>query len=663
MPSGDTLQPTVSAPPSVSSPPSIDREIETFAPSSGAPSSEPTDDIRGGSVLPTTVVSTAPSSNGTTGPPTDVTLEEFLTQELTTGGEINVEGSPHNLAYRALENSNPELDPNLVGDQETILLRYSLNVLFFFTNGGMWTNRDGWTTSSDPCGWFGIECVEIELQGIQLDTNLLLSREGLPSELRALTDLVSFDLSTNFIEGTLPTALASLERLEVLNFADNFFFFDAFPNEWEVLTNLRELQLQVNTFSGTLSSRLGSLTLLTLLNYSDNNRFDGGLGGDLPTEMALMTNLESLQLGENDFKSFPAEFAALTNLRQLDIHFNDFRGQSVPDIFANMPNLQVVDVSDNFFTGTLPESLITLGALRVLLMNLNELTGSVPTTIDLPSAEIVNLGVNFLNRTLPSELERLVSLREFVFFDNFVTGEIPLELLSLQTLELLNLQLNEFTGPLPSTYNLPVLRNFNIAQNFFDGEFPPNFFGLTLLTSLNVADNILESFIPSELALLTDLNRLLLTGNDMTGVIPSELGLLEQLTELRIGLNELRGGIPTELAQLTSLSVFTADGNPMATPIPTIFESMPNLRTLFLNSTLLNSTLPTSLFSIVSLRELYLQENDLTGTLPTEVGNLDSLGKSTLICVNSPYVDFARHDTYPRFSYRFAICSTLESNR
>jgi hypothetical protein len=647
----ETFAPTSG--PSITAVPSTDREIGEPTSAPAAPFSAPPVTLAPGIAAPVTIppISIAPTAVTpvNSGPPTDLTMEQFLTRELTTGGEISVEGSPHNQALLALEASNPELDPNFVGAQQTILIRYALNVLYFFTGGAEWTNADGWTTSSDPCAWFGVTCLGIQLEVVALPDNRLVSRSGLPSELRAFTDLRVFDLNTNFIEGTLPTSIAELPSLLSINFGDNFFFFDAFPNEWESLLNLQSLELNLNSFSGTLSSRIGSLASLRLLDYTDNNRFEGGLGGNLPVELEQLTSLEILRLGDNDFRGFSESFAALSNLRVIDVHFNDFRDQIIPHIFAEFNDLQSADFSDNFFSGTLPESLMTRPSIVNLALNLNEITGSIPSTIDLPSVEVLNLGVNFIDGSFPAQFETLVSLKQFIFFDNFVNTTFPDVLLSLPSLEILNMQLNEMTGPLPGAYELPLLLSLNLAENFFSGEIPSGLFDLIVLTDLNLADNSFNSTIPTGFGLLTELRSLLLTNSQMTGAIPTELGSLIQVTSLGLGRNLLTGEIPTDLSALTELESFALDGNQFATTIPTFFGAMPNLRAIYLNATGTTSEIPVSLFSATSLQELYLQESNVTGTLPTEVGQLLNLGT-----YSRSFAKYARSQ-YIRLTLIFAI--------
>lgn len=197
-----TFVPTSAASPPTLSPalptlsPALPTSPAPFPPTTIAPSAAPQSDAPTVSspVTPSPTVSPTtaePTTNSPTGTP--VTLEEFLFETLTDDGSLTEPGTPQNQALLALEASNPELDPNNPNDQLDIIQRYSLNTLFFATNGVSWVDNAGWTTAADVCAsaiapsWFGITCDVDVVEELALETNDLMG--SLPSEIRGLSDL------------------------------------------------------------------------------------------------------------------------------------------------------------------------------------------------------------------------------------------------------------------------------------------------------------------------------------------------------------------------------------------------------------------------------------------------------------------------------------------
>ena len=124
-------------------------------------------------------------------------MEEFLTRTLTDDGSLTTPGTPQNDAYESLITNFPNLAVG-VNDAE-ITQTYSLNTLFYSTNGTLWRMRDSWTGPDPVCGdvgvtdaWFGITCnAEGSIISLDLRENDLFG--VLPSEIRALVSLGKYD--------------------------------------------------------------------------------------------------------------------------------------------------------------------------------------------------------------------------------------------------------------------------------------------------------------------------------------------------------------------------------------------------------------------------------------------------------------------------------------
>jgi len=196
----------------------------------------------------------------------------------------------------------------------------------------------------------------------------------------------------------------------------------------------------------------------------------------------------------------------------------------------------------------------SLSSLMYLLLNRNQLTGSIPAQLgDITNLYRLELDYNQLTGSIPIQLGNPSTLRFINLASNQLSGTIPVEFGSLSNLLTLNLARNQLTGPIPAVLgNLP-LTQLGLGSNQFTGSIPVELGNLSSLTSLSLDNNQLTGSVPSELGALTNLTYLYLSFNQLSGTIPPDLGSLSSLTRLLLGGNQLTGPIPTQLANLTNL--------------------------------------------------------------------------------------------------------------
>jgi hypothetical protein len=117
----------------------------------------------------------------------------------------------------------------------------------------------------------------------------------------------------------------------------------------------------------------------------------------IPTELSLLTSLESLGLQENKFDSsattIPTEFGLLSSLKFLDLQENDSLHGPIPTELGQLSsNLQELLLGGTAVTGTLPTELVLLTNLRTIEAHgeLNLLRGSPPAGLcQLPLFETI----------------------------------------------------------------------------------------------------------------------------------------------------------------------------------------------------------------------------------------------------------------------------------
>ncbi|KAL6959260.1 hypothetical protein U1Q18_039401 [Sarracenia purpurea var. burkii] len=201
---------------------------------------------------------------------------------------------------------------------------------------------------------------------------------------------------------------------------------------WEA--NLEILDLSSNELSGSIANLTSQFPRLTTLNMKNNS-----LVGTLPPVLGTFERLSAvdLSLNELDGPILPSFFTS-TTLAYLNLSGNHFNG-SIPLqgslasgllVLPSYPQIELLDLSDNSLTSTLPSEIGNLGQLKLL-----------------------NLARNGLSGPIPNELSKLKDLEYLDLSNNNFTGEIPDKLPS--SLNVFNVSYNDLRGPVPEN-----LRNF-----------------------------------------------------------------------------------------------------------------------------------------------------------------------------------------------------------
>lgn len=140
----------------------------------------------------------------------------------------------------------------------------------------------------------------------------------------------------------------------------------------------------------------------------------------------------------------------------------------------NLPYLQTLDLSGNYFTGPIPDSFSNLTRLQRLSLSGNLLTGSIPESI------------GFLS-----------NLEELYMDNNNLEGGIPLALKGLKSLKRLELQGNKLTGEFPDLGRLGSVDYIDASDNAISGELPENF--PASLIELSMRKNQIQGNIPASI--------------------------------------------------------------------------------------------------------------------------------------------------------------------
>ncbi len=497
-------------------------------------------------------------------------------------GPENVFATPYPAALRNIvDHDLPPACPN-VPSMNTGLLR-DCESLLASRDALAGTATLNWSEATPMAAW----------QGVRLS--------GDPLRVTAL------ELSAAGLNGRLPSALGSLERLETL-------------------------RLDGNRLIGPIPPQLGDLKRLENLALAQNQ-----LTGHIPPALGALPRLASLALGHNDFHA-PVP-PALRTVEQHDLDIEVFcpaSGGDAPSLFSDCQTL--LSVRDALagrgalnWLRTAPLGAwagVRLGGdpLRVQALELagKGLDGRLPAALgNLDALLKLDLSGNALRGELPAELAKLARLDELRLADNRLSGAIPaaLEALNLRVLRLAG---NLLAAPPPSLRQLPdtdfgrgprcigVPRsNPELAEDCWRllslrDELAPGgelnwsweqpidqWQGVVRLsgtpprvTALHLRDLGLRGRLPAGLGDLSHLALINLAVNELTGPIPAELGKLRRLVTLNLRQNRLAGPIPTELGQLPRLKWLVLSRNRLTGHVPAALAQLPALARLRLKGNL-----------------------------------------------------------------------------
>ncbi|XP_021732115.1 probable LRR receptor-like serine/threonine-protein kinase At3g47570 [Chenopodium quinoa] len=354
--------------------------------------------------------------------------------------------------------------------------------------------------------------------------------------------------------------------------------------------------LSHNDLIGSLPLDFGN-ALPHLRSFSiSNNRFVG----QIPASISNSSNLEVLQLGENNLQGQVPCLHKLVKLTRLGLYTNSLGYDQVDDLkfvssLANATDLQALDISQNNFAGVFPNIICNFSTLTYIILSQNHLIGEIPNCI-----------------------ENVAKLQYFAADQNAISGVIPHSIGKLQYLYFLLLRNNNLSGVIPpSIGNLIKLSIFGFSENRLVGQIPSSLGNCSLLTELDISNNHLSGRIPLQLFSLPALSLVLnVSRNHLIGSLPEEVGRLNNLDALDVSRNMLSGQIPSSLGSCVSLEYLYMRENNFYGTIPNTLETLKGLYWLDLSHNNLSGKIPKFLSRFQLLGALDLSHNSLQGEVP-----------------------------------------------
>ncbi|KAF6150850.1 hypothetical protein GIB67_020933 [Kingdonia uniflora] len=132
-----------------------------------------------------------------------------------------------------------------------------------------------------------------------------------------------------------------------------------------------------------------------------------GLMGVIPVGIfGNLTHLHTLSLRLNALRGeLPSDLALCTDLRNLYLQGNHFSGE-IPAFLFGLHNLVRLNLAGNNFSGKISPEFNKLNRLGTLFLENNKLTGSIPE-LNLPDLVQFNVSYNQLNGSIPAKLRSM----------------------------------------------------------------------------------------------------------------------------------------------------------------------------------------------------------------------------------------------------------------
>ena len=247
---------------------------------------------------------------------------------------------------------------------------------------------------------------------------------------------------------------------------------------------------------------------------------------ELPLDISLLTDLESLNCSHNQLTDMSQIFEQLKRLKELDLSFNQF--QQLPSVVFTMKSLTRLNLEHNCLSG-IDIDLLNLKRLKFLIADHNQL--ELIDSIDfsqLKKLEYIHCAHNQLIK-FPRGLQQLNYLKNVNLSNNRLKS-FPIDILLINTLDVLNLSHNLIVKlpPMPVAYKRS-----------------------TMIFSIDLSSNQLNKFYDYLLFIAWKVD----VSNNKIRTLPNEF--LKRLTadvinnrELKIHNNPLtQPAVPTDLLQ------------------------------------------------------------------------------------------------------------------
>ncbi|XP_062079879.1 receptor-like protein EIX2 [Humulus lupulus] len=484
-------------------------------------------------------------------------------------------------------------------------------------------------------------------------------------DLSHLSSLREFNIANNRLNNTLPESIGKLHNLRVLDVSSNSFTGVFSEIHVENLINLKQLALSFNSLlEFKFNTNWVPQFQLNAIELSSCK-----LGPQFPSWLQTQLNLSIIDLSNSRISdTIPPWFCNLTsNLKHLNLSFNQITGSlpnfslsshndfPIVDLSSNKfygailqflskaymldlssnnlssfglflcsemigePQIEILDLSNNFLSGRLLYCWWRFKNLHVLNLESNKLFGTIPSSIGyLHKILTLSLRHNNLSGVLPTSLNNCTNLKFLDVGENNLEGKVPTWIGErLTNLMVLDLNANSFNGSIPSNLcNLHYIQILDLSENNIHGSIPPcmdNFTSMVHSSNMDDDKTKPEGFLGSDSHNL-ELYKLAIVWKGVKHVCGKSIVFMRLID---LSSNRLEGEIPKRLTNLLELIQFNLSRNHLSGSLPENIGQLQKLESLDLSHNQFSGKVPQSLANMSFLGYLNLSNNQLNGKIPS----------------------------------------------
>ncbi|KAF2314428.1 hypothetical protein GH714_026328 [Hevea brasiliensis] len=331
-----------------------------------------------------------------------------------------------------------------------------------------------------------VVCNLTKLQFLSLSNNKITGI--IPSQVGNFSSLNQLYLFENF-QGSITAILVFSAFFENIFLGNNLF--SGHLSQFQYNSSLKYIDLSSNLLDGPIPSSIANLVNLDSLILASNEN----LTGEIPFSICKLKYLRILDLSNNRLSGFiPRCLGNFSKSLEIIVLGNNTLEGPIPSSIFNLTNLFIVVLSPNKLIGDIPASICLLKLLEVVDLSNNNLGGSIPRCLE----NLSNIVLTPDNQVMSSAIGQVRVLSSIIFLDlsnNWLNGTIPSFLFNLSSLLYLYLGNNLLTGHISRLPSRSVMEVIDFSNNMLDGPIPISLFHLPSLRYLFLQNNSLTGRI------------------------------------------------------------------------------------------------------------------------------------------------------------------------